>query len=136
MVVPRFVSQAQAGSPITVYGDGLQTRCFTHVRDVVQAMVKISQVPTAEGHVFNLGNNHEVTIQQLGELVIETLGSDSRLEYVPYSEAYDAGFEDIRHRVPDISKIQSFIDYQPSNDLAGIISEMAASSQPIEGGGP
>jgi UDP-glucose 4-epimerase len=136
MVVPRFVSQAQAGSPITIYGDGLQTRCFTHVRDVVQAMARIILVPEAEGQVFNLGNNHEITIQQLSELVIKTLGSNSRMEYVPYSEAYGVGFEDIRHRVPDISKIQSCIDYQPSNDLAETINEMADSLRSIDGGSP
>ena len=135
MVVPRFVSQALEGSPITVYGDGMQTRCFTHVRDVVQAMVRIVQIPEAEGQVFNLGNDREITIRQLGELVRETLGSNSPIEYMPYSEAYGLDFEDVRHRVPDISKIQGYIDYHPTTDLAGIIQEIALRPHEIDAGG-
>jgi len=125
MVLPRFVSQATLNVPITVYGDGLQTRCFTHVRDVADAMVRISHLSAAEGEIFNLGSQNEITIDDLANLVKKTLNSESDIVYVPYSEAYQNDFVDIRHRVPDISKIKTYIEYHPSPDLASIVLDIA-----------
>lgn len=125
MVVPRFVSQALQGKPITVYGDGMQTRCFTFVSDVVKAMLDIVQVPAADGQAFNVGSDREITINQLAALVKETLTSTSPTVHVPYSEVYPSDFEDTYRRVPDISKIQKYIDYQPNTNLAQVIQEVA-----------
>jgi UDP-glucose 4-epimerase len=125
MVVPRFVSQAIQGKPITVYGDGMQTRCFTYVGDVVKAMIDIGQVAKAEGQVFNVGTDREVTINELAALVKETLKSTSPTVHIPYSEVYPSDFEDTYRRVPDISKIQEYIDYQPNTNLAQVIHEVA-----------
>ena len=125
MVVPRFVSQALEGEPITVYGDGQQTRCFTYVGDAVDAAIAVSQVPEAEGQVFNLGSDKEVTINDLAALVKDTLNSDSAVVHVPYAQAYGNDFEDVQRRVPDISKIQEYIDFHPGTDLGQIILEVA-----------
>jgi UDP-glucose 4-epimerase len=125
MVVPRFVSQALQGKPITVYGDGLQTRCFTYVGHVVKAMMDIAQVPEGEGQVFNVGSDREVSVNELAALVKETLKSRSPIVHIPYSEVYPLDFEDTYRRVPDISKIQKYIDYQPDTGLAQVIHEVA-----------
>ena len=129
MVLPRFVSQALAGLPITVYGDGNQTRCFTYVGEVADAIFKISQIPSAEGQVFNIGSNHEVTISQLAHLVKETVSSASPISHMPYKDAYGNEFEDITRRVPEISKIQKYIEFQPTTQLRSIIKEVASSQQ-------
>lgn len=125
MVVPRFVAQALAGKPITVHGDGQQQRSFTYVKDVVRAVVAISLAPAAEGQVFNVGSDQEISVNSLAELVRRVLASDSQIVYIPYSEAYGPGFEDPRRRLPDISKIRSYIDYQPTTDLSFVIGEIA-----------
>jgi UDP-glucose 4-epimerase len=125
MVSPRFVAQAQAGEPITVHGDGEQMRSFTYVKDVAKAVVDISQAPAAEGQVFNVGSSREITINGLAQLVRETLNSKSEIIHIPYSTAYGPGFEDPQRRLPDISKIQKYINYDPSTDLAFIIREIA-----------
>jgi UDP-glucose 4-epimerase len=104
MVVPRFVAQALAGQPLTVYGDGSQTRCFADVRDVVPGIVALAQCPAAEGQVFNLGSNREIAIADLARLVIAATASKSEIIYIPYEQAYEAGFEDMLRRVPDVSK--------------------------------
>jgi UDP-glucose 4-epimerase len=133
MVLPRFVSQATAGEPITVYGDGAQTRCFTFVGDVVDGITRISQNTEAEGQVFNIGSNNEVTINQLAELVKETLASSSPISHVPYSDAYGGEFEDIARRIPAISKIQKYIEFNPKSDLKPVIKAIAKSQQTPSG---
>ena len=113
MVVPTFVQQALAGEPITVFGDGAQTRCFTDVSDVVSALVSLPREAAAVGGVFNIGTTQEVTIRQLAERVKVLTGSPSPIVTVPYDEAYVEGFEDMPRRVPDIGKIAALIGYQP-----------------------
>ena len=129
MVVPRFVSQALENKPITVYGDGRQTRCFTHVADVVNAIIRISHVPEAEGQIINVGSNREISINELAELVNKTVGNSSSTINISYEEAYGQHFEDVRRRKPDISKIQRYIDYHPSTDLAAIVKEIQADQE-------
>ena len=117
MVVPTFVQQALAGDPITVFGDGSQTRCFTYVSDVVSALASLPGKPQAVGAVFNVGNTQEVTILHLAERVRALAGSSSPIVNVPYDEAYEEGFEDMPRRVPDIGRIAALIGYQPRVDL-------------------
>jgi UDP-glucose 4-epimerase len=117
MVVPTFVQQALAGDPITVYGDGAQTRCFTDVSDVVSALVSLPQESRAVGGVFNVGNTEEVSIRRLAERVKALAGSPSPIVNVPYDEAYAEGFEDMPRRVPDIGKVSALIGYRPRVDL-------------------
>ncbi len=117
MVLPRFVRQALAGEPITIYGDGEQSRCFSDVADVVDATYKLSQHPEAIGQVFNIGSTEEVTIRELAERVLKATGSSSKIIYVPYEDAYAPGFEDMRRRVPDLERVQSLINYQPMYTL-------------------
>src|SRR6188474_3329253 len=112
MVLPSFVRQALAGQPITVFGDGKQSRSFTYVADVVDALIALASEPRAVGEVFNIGNTGEVTIRQLAERVKNLTGSDSLIQYVPYDQAYEAGFEDMPRRVPDISKVKALIGFQ------------------------
>ena len=121
MVLPTFVRQALAGQPITVFGDGKQSRSFTYVGDVVDALVKLAHEPRAFGEVFNIGNTGEVTIRDLAARVKELTGSDSTIQYIPYDDAYEAGFEDMPRRVPDISKICALIGYRPKLELDEII---------------
>ena len=121
MVLPTFVRQALAGQPITVFGDGTQSRSFTYVGDVVDALIKLSQEPRAVGEVFNIGNLEEVSIMALAEKVKAMAGSNSPIQTVPYDKAYEAGFEDMPRRVPDISKIRDLIGYEPKLDLDQII---------------
>ena len=125
MVVPQFVAQCLAGEPITVHGDGTQYRCFSYVGDVVQAMIDISQVPQAEGQVFNLGNDQPITVEALALLVKETLKSSSPIVHVPYSDVHSKDFEDVPCRIPDITKIQGVIDFHPRTDWSRIILEIA-----------
>ena len=121
MVIPNLVKQAIKGEDITVYGDGMQSRCFTHVSDVVGALMKLIEHPQAVGEVYNIGSDHEVTILQLAEKIKDLTGSDSRIIFVPYDQAYEEGFEDMSRRVPDISKIRSLIGYQPEISLDEIL---------------
>jgi len=121
MVLPTFVRQALAGHPITVFGDGTQSRSFTYVGDVVEAMVRLATNPRAVGEVFNIGNMGEVSISELAARVKELAGSCSPIHYIPYDQAYEAGFEDMPRRVPDISKIREFVGYEPKLQLDDII---------------
>jgi len=121
MVVPTFVRQALDGQPITVYGDGLQSRCFTYVGDVVNALVKLGQEPRAIGEVFNLGNEEEVSIRELAERVKASTGSASPIVTVPYDQAYESGFEDMPRRVPDIGKVRALIGFEPKVKLDEIL---------------
>ena len=126
MVVPRFVHAALKNEPITIYGDGTQSRVFCHVADAVQAIATMAATDSTIGDVYNVGGTGEVTIKQLAEQVLASTGSKSPITYTPYSHAYPAGFEDIQRRVPDISKIKAAINWVPIKDLKQIISDIAA----------
>ena len=121
MVLPTFVRQALAGEPITVFGDGTQSRSFTDVSDVVNALITLASEPRAIGDVFNIGNVGEVSIQDLAERVKTMTGSRSPIHRIPYDQAYEAGFEDMPRRVPDISKLHALIGYEPKVGLEEII---------------
>ena len=125
MVVPRFVQAALKNEPVTIYGDGTQSRVFCHVADAVKAIATIANTSSTIGDVYNVGGTGEVTIKELAQKVIAVTGSKSTITYTPYSDAYPAGFEDIQRRVPDISKIKSAIGWSPANDLHQIISDIA-----------
>lgn len=127
MVVPNFVRQALAGQPITVFGDGTQSRCFTHVADVVRALILLMQRPEAYGQVFNIGNDQEISIMDLARQVKAVTGSRSEIVLVPYEKAYEEGFEDMPRRVPDLSKIRSFIDWRPTVSLEQTLKDVVAS---------
>jgi UDP-glucose 4-epimerase len=124
MVLPSFVRQALAGEPITVFGDGTQSRSFTYVGDVVECLMKLVNEPKALGQVFNIGNKEEVTILRLAEIVKSRTGSASPIEFVPYDKAYEEGFEDMPRRVPDLSKIRALVGYEPKVQLDEIISRV------------
>jgi UDP-glucose 4-epimerase len=124
MVIPNFVRQALAGEPITVFGDGTQSRSFTHVRDVIGALIKLVEEPGAIGQVINIGNTEEVTITALAERVRTLAQSNSPIRYIPYDQAYESGFEDMPRRVPDLSKISAMIGYKPQHDLDSILDEV------------
>lgn len=121
MVVPTFVRQALLGDPITVFGEGTQSRCFAHVSDVTDALYKLSQTKASLGKIFNVGSDEEISILQLARKIKHLLGSQSRIDLIPYDEAYEEGFEDMPRRVPDISRVQQMINYQPKNNLDQII---------------
>ncbi|MGI6368329.1 MAG: GDP-mannose 4,6-dehydratase [Anaerolineae bacterium] len=127
MVIPRFVRQALADEPITIYGDGKQSRCFAYVGDVVRAVVALADSPSAVGQVYNIGSTEEVTIEQLARRVITLSGSKSKLTFIPYDQAYEEGFEDMLRRVPDISKVRAAIGWEPVVDLDGILTRVIAS---------
>lgn len=124
MVIPRFVEQALRGEPLTVYGDGTQTRCFCHVSEFVDALVALIEHPRAYGQVYNLGRPEEISIRQLAELVIERIKSSSPIRYVSYSEAYPEGFEDMARRFPDVSRARELIGFDPRLGLDEIISSV------------
>ena len=126
MVLPNFASQAVRGVPISVYGSGTQSRCFGHVNDAVEAVLRLIETPAAIGEVVNIGTDREVTILKLAEMVREAAGSQSPIEFVPYSEAYAQGFEDLERRVPDVRKLESIIHYKPSTPLETIIADVVA----------
>jgi UDP-glucose 4-epimerase len=124
MVIPNFVRQALAGQPITVFGDGRQSRSFTYVGDVVRAMVALIDEPRAVGQVFNIGNGQEISIGELAARVKAHIGSTSEIVCIPYEQAYERGFEDMPRRVPDISKIRSLVGYEPTVDLDEILTRV------------
>ena len=124
MVVPRFVKQALAGDPITVYGDGQQSRCFTNVSDVVRTLPALMAEPRCVGEVFNLGSQEEITILALAQKVKALAGSDSEIKFIPYHEAYEAGFEDMRRRVPSTEKAAEFVGFNREKDLDTTIREV------------
>ena len=127
MVVPNFVRQALAGVPITVFGDGTQSRSFTYVGDVVRAVVALINEPRAIGQVFNIGNGYEISIAGLAERIKAMTNSASPIVTIPYDQAYEAGFEDMPRRVPDISKIRALIGYEPTVELDEILARVIAS---------
>ncbi len=124
MVLPSFVQQAMAGRPITVFGDGTQSRSFTYVGDVVECLIKLIQEPKAIGEVFNIGNKEEVSILRLAEIVKGMTGSSSTIEFIPYDKAYEAGFEDMPRRVPDLAKVRALVGYEPKVQLNEIITRV------------
>jgi UDP-glucose 4-epimerase len=129
MVVPNFVRQALSGEPITVFGDGTQSRSFTYVGDAVDALMKLMVHPGAVGQVFNIGNTEEVSIMELAERIRAATSSGSRIVTIPYDQAYEAGFEDMPRRVPDLTKIREAVGYEPKVGLEEIISRVVASMQ-------
>jgi UDP-glucose 4-epimerase len=124
MVIPNFVRQALAGEPITVFGDGKQTRSFTHVTDVVGALIKLVNEPKAIGQVINIGNVQEVSITTLAERVRDLCSSKSKIKFVPYDEAYESGFEDMPRRVPDLTRAKGLIGYEPKHNLDDILTQV------------
>ena len=124
MVVPRFVRQALKGEPLTVYGDGTQRRSFCHVADVVRALCALCAHPSAHGRVYNVGATSEISMAELGKLVNAKVGNAAGLRFVPYAEAYASGFEDMLRRVPDITRVQSLIDWKPVRSLDEILDDV------------
>jgi UDP-glucose 4-epimerase len=121
MVVPRFVEQAIQGGPITVYGDGMQTRCFGSVFDIVDGVTELLDCEDAVGEIFNIGSNEEVSIMALAERVKKLCDSEAEIRFISYDEAYEEGFEDMSRRVPDLEKIRRFVGYQPKRRLDDIL---------------
>jgi UDP-glucose 4-epimerase len=126
MVVPRFVKSALANEPITIYGDGNQTRCFAHVYDVIDAVIAIAFAENTVGRLINIGNNFEISINGLAQKIISETGSKSEIVYVPYEEAYGDGFEDMERRVPNIDLINKLVGWKPKRDLTTIIADISA----------
>jgi UDP-glucose 4-epimerase len=125
MVVPRFVSAALNNEPLLIYGDGRQTRCFAHVYDVIDAVIAVAFSHSTVGKVLNIGNNFEVSILELAQKVIQETNSNSKIEFIPYAEAYGEGFEDMERRVPNIELIESLVGWKPTRNLSTIISDIA-----------
>src|SRR6267378_1840631 len=135
MVIPRLVKQAVSGQPLTVYDDGLQSRCFCHVQDVVRAFTELALCPRAEGEIFNVGSDHEITILDLARRILRLSGSESPLTFVPYAMAYASDFEDMRRRVPNVRKIRSLIGWEPriplDQTLREVIAEFRSRAEPL-----
>jgi UDP-glucose 4-epimerase len=125
MVVPRFVQAALNNEPITIYGDGNQTRCFAHVHDVVDAVIAIAFAKNTIGRVINIGNDFEISINNLAKKIINETESKSEIVYVPYAEAYGQGFEDMERRVPNIDLINELVGWQPKRDLSTMIADIS-----------
>jgi UDP-glucose 4-epimerase len=125
MVVPNFVKAAIKGEDLTVHGDGSQSRCFGHVLDIIEGLTKVIETPECFGQVVNLGNAEEVTIKGLAEKAIAMTGSESKIKFIPYEEAYGEGFEDMQRRVPSLEKAKRLIGYQPTRTLEDIINDVA-----------
>jgi UDP-glucose 4-epimerase len=134
MVLPNFVGDALEGRPIQVHGTGEQSRCFSHVADVIEALMRLLDTPDARGEVFNIGGEQEVTIRSLAERVIEATGSTSEIQLVPYEEVYPEGFEDMPRRLPDVSKLQRFTGFKPERSLDDIISDIVAEKRAVAQG--
>ncbi len=126
MVLPRFIAAAKKNEPLKVFGDGKQTRCFGFVHDVVEALVRLQQCEKARGEIFNIGGTEEVSMHELAKLVVKTLGSKSKLELIPYDQAYAPGFDDMRRRKPLVKKLERFVKFHPRTSLRDIIRLTAA----------
>ena len=129
MVIPRLVRQAASGEPLTVYGDGNQTRCFCHVSDVIDGMLRLFDDPAAIGKVFNLGSNEEVSILELAQRIANRTGGSSKVDLIPYEQAYPAGFEDMQRRVPDTAKVRELKGWRATRSLEAILDEAVAEAQ-------
>jgi UDP-glucose 4-epimerase len=132
MVVPRFVAAALENKPLDVYGTGEQTRCFCHVRDTVEALVRLKENPAAAGQIFNIGSTREVSIRQLAERVIQQIGSTSQIRFIPYQEAYMPGFEDMQRRRPVIEKLKAATGFEPEISLDEIIASIATEMRRVD----
>jgi len=125
MVLPRFIAAAKRGEPLLVHGDGLQSRCFCYVKDTVEALVRLQNSTAARGQVFNIGSTEEITILDLAKLVISTLDSKSKIELIPYEQAYAPGFEDMRRRKPNVGKLATVTGFRPGTTLRETIRQTA-----------
>ncbi|MFO7896474.1 MAG: GDP-mannose 4,6-dehydratase, partial [Candidatus Cloacimonadales bacterium] len=121
MVIPKFVKAALLNHPITIFGDGKQSRCFGDVCDVTDGMIRLMNEPKCEGEIFNIGNDDPITIEALAQKIKKMTASKSKIEYVKYEDAFEEGFEDMQHRKPDLSKINEFIGYKPKHNLDKIL---------------
>ena len=121
MVIPRFVHAALTDSPLTIYGDGKQSRCFAYVQDVLDGIIALTNSPQSWGNVFNIGSSEEITIEQLAKTIIQKVGSSSRIEYIPYEKVYGQGFDDMVRRKPCLEKIESLVGYKPHTSLDTIL---------------
>jgi len=130
MVLPRFIQAARKNEPLRVYGDGLQTRCFSYVADTVEALIRLRKCAAAAGQVFNIGGTEEISILDLAKLVIETVGSSSTIQFVPYAEAYGEEFDDMRRRKPVVEKLRQATGFAPQTSLQEIIKRTAAGVTP------
>ncbi|MBC8415721.1 MAG: GDP-mannose 4,6-dehydratase [Candidatus Cloacimonetes bacterium] len=126
MVIPKFVRNALLNHPITIFGDGKQTRCFGDVADITDGMIKLMNTKKAEGQIFNIGTDEEITIEALAQKIKKMTGSRSKIEFIKYEDAYEEGFEDMRHRKPDLAKIKEYIDYKPKFNLGQILERIIA----------
>lgn len=131
MVIPNFVGQALSGQPITVFGDGTQSRCFTYVGDIVRALVALAQHPEGVGQVYNLGGKLEITINELAALVKKMTNSSSEIVHIPYDQAYEEGFEDMPRRIPDITKAKRIIGFEPTVDIVGMLERVIESCRDL-----
>ncbi len=131
MVLPTFVSQALRGDPVTVFGTGEQSRCFGHVRDATEAMVRLMEHASTTGEVFNVGTDQEVTINRLAEMVVSATGSRSEVVHIPYDEAYAEGFEDMHRRVPDVAKLERMTGFRPRIPLEQIIEDVVVHQRAV-----
>ncbi len=131
MVIPRFVAAALAGEPLQVYDDGSQERCFAHVDEVVDHVLRLTDHPDAPGRVWNLGADEPVTMKRLAEMVVELTGSASAIEFVPYERTYGANFEDIQRRVPDTSALKALLGTAPSRTLRDTLADIIASARAV-----
>ncbi|GAA3429664.1 NAD-dependent epimerase/dehydratase family protein [Streptosporangium sandarakinum] len=129
MVIPRLVRQALSGAPLTVFGDGTQTRCFAHVKDVVDALLRLLDHEDAIGQTFNVGASDEVSILELAKMIIELTGTTSGIDLIPYAEAYEAGFEDMARRVPDTTKLRALTGWVPRLSLDDILADTVAEAR-------
>jgi UDP-glucose 4-epimerase len=136
MVIPRFVDQALDGGPVVVYDDGEQVRCFAHVREVVECVVRLMETPEAEGRVFNIGSDEAVSVRQLAEEIIRRVDPELTIDYLPYSRAYGEDFEDVRRRVPDVSRLFETIGMKPVTSLATILDDIIRWKRAARDGGP
>ena len=125
MVLPRFIKAAKANEPIRVFGDGQQSRCFCHVQDTIESLIRLANCPNAPGNIFNIGSTEEVSILELANRIIKITGSKSEIKLVPYDLAYDSGFEDMQRRKPMINKLEKFTDFCPKTSLDDIIRSVA-----------
>jgi len=121
MVIPKFVRNALLNHPITIFGDGKQSRCFGDVADITEGMIKLMNTKKAEGQIFNIGNDKDISIEALAQKIKKMTGSRSKIEFIKYEDAYEKGFEDMRHRKPDLTKIREYIDYNPKYNLDQIL---------------
>ena len=126
MVVPRFIKSALTNQPLTIFGNGNQTRCFAHIYDVIDAVISVAFADNTIGKVINIGNDFEISINQLAQKIISETDSKSEIIYVPYEEAYGDGFEDMERRVPNLDLIKQLVGWKPHRDLSIIISDISA----------